>query len=58
MRIIYTDGRNLCDVDSVRRDPDKVFAVIGPFESHLDAPGLQEAILRALQEFAANTEKK
>ena len=44
MRIIYTAGDDVGRVDSVTLDPDKIFAVIGPFESHMDAPELQEAI--------------
>lgn len=42
VRIIYSDGPGSADV--VTKNPNKVFAVIGPFDSHTDKPLLQDAL--------------
>lgn len=49
MRIIYSDdpGR----VDSVRKNPGKVFAVVGPFEGHMDKADLQLALEDILRRY-------
>jgi hypothetical protein len=31
-------------VDSVEKNPGKVFAVIGPFDNHTDRPALMDAL--------------
>lgn len=41
-RVIYSDDPG--GVDSVRRNPGKVFAVIGPFDSHTDKQELMDAL--------------
>lgn len=41
-RIIYSDDP--CGVDSVRKNPGKVFAVIGPFDDHADKSDLMAAL--------------
>ena len=52
MRIIYADGERLNTVDSVLKNPRKVFAVIGPFDGHLDKTDLQDALLSLLRRYA------
>lgn len=42
VRIIYSDDPG--GVDSVRKNPNKVFAVVGPFDCHMDKQDLQDAI--------------
>jgi hypothetical protein len=42
VRIIYSDDPG--GVDSVKSNPGKVFAVIGPFEGHTDKQDLMDAI--------------
>ena len=42
VRIIYSDGPGR--VDSVEKNPGKVFAVIGPFDNHTDRPELMDAL--------------
>lgn len=49
MRLIYADGKNLTETDHVRKAPDKVFAVIGPFENHQDKRDLQELLFHAVR---------
>lgn len=44
VRIIYGDGKHLSGMDHVKGSPDKVFAVIGPFDSHTDKPTLQDML--------------
>lgn len=53
VRLVYGDGESLSEMDHVRKARHKVFAVIGPFESHMDKPGLQEMILAAMREYLA-----
>ena len=48
LRIIYGDGEHLNGVDSVRRNPGKVFAVIGPFDNHMDKD--KQVLMDALED--------
>ena len=41
-RVIYSDSPG--GVDSVTKNPGKVFAVIGPFDSHTDKQDLMNAL--------------
>lgn len=51
VRIIFGDGWSLSRVDSVESNPDKVFAVIGPFDGHMDKQDLQDALQMLLRGF-------
>jgi hypothetical protein len=42
VRLIWSDGPGR--VDSVEKNPGKVFAVIGPFENHAQPPELMNAL--------------
>jgi len=42
VRVIYSSDPG--SVDSVKQNPDKIFLVVGPFESHCSDPKLQDAI--------------
>ena len=42
VRLIWSDGPG--GVDSVVKNPGKVFAVIGPFENHAQPPELMDAL--------------
>jgi hypothetical protein len=56
IRIIYTDGEHLNRVDSVKSNPGKVFAVVGPFDNHNDKVDLQnllETLLRGYNQTLA-----
>ena len=44
VRIIYGDGEHLSGMDHVKNNQGKVFAVIGPFDTHTDKPLLQDAM--------------
>lgn len=44
VRMIFADGEHLSTVDSVQSNPGKVFAVIGPFEGHMDKADLQKML--------------
>ncbi len=44
VRVIFGDGEHAAGMDHVRQNPGKVFAVIGPFDSHTDKPGLQDML--------------
>lgn len=44
VRVIYGDGEYLSGMDHVRSNPNKVFAVIGPFDDHSDKPKLQDML--------------
>jgi hypothetical protein len=44
VRCIFGEGEHLNGVDSVTKNPGKVFAVIGPFDGHTDKPDLQDAL--------------
>lgn len=44
VRLIYGDGEHLNRVSSVADNPGKVFAVIGPFDGHMDKMDLQRMI--------------
>lgn len=44
VRIIYSDGEALSGVDSVKKNPGKVFAAIGPFDDHMDKQELMDAL--------------
>lgn len=44
VRVIYGDGKYLSGMDHVRKNPNKVFAVIGPFDSHTDKSDLQDML--------------
>lgn len=56
VRIIYGDGEHLSGVDSVTKNPGKVFAVIGPFDGHTDKQDLQDALELVLRGY--NLESK
>lgn len=42
VRVIYSDAPGR--VDSVEKNPGKVFAVIGPFDNHMTPPELMSAL--------------
>lgn len=42
IRVIYSDDPG--GVDSVRKNPGRLFAVIGPFDEHADQASLREAL--------------
>lgn len=42
IRVIYSDDPG--GVDSVKKNPGKVFAVVGPFDGHADRESLRNAI--------------
>lgn len=44
VRVIYGDGAFLTKCDHVQENIAKVFAVIGPFDGHMDKMELQRAI--------------
>lgn len=44
VRLIFGDGEYLSRLDHVREAPGKVFAVIGPFDAHMDKQELQHAL--------------
>lgn len=44
VRLIFGDGEHLSGVDSVKGNPGKVFAVIGPFDGHTDKADLQDML--------------
>lgn len=44
VRIIYGDGERLSGMDHVKKNPGKVFAVIGPFDDHCDKGMLQDSL--------------
>lgn len=44
VRLIFGDGEHLSGVDSVTTNPGKVFAVIGPFDGHMDKMDLQDML--------------
>lgn len=45
VRLIWADGEALNKVDSVEKNPGKIFAVIGPFDEHTSEPRLQDALI-------------
>ena len=49
VRIIYSDAPGLADV--VTENPGKVFAVIGPFDGHMDKEDLQLMLYTTLRGF-------
>lgn len=49
VRMIFGDGEYLSGCDSVRSNPGKVFAVIGPFDGHTDKQDLQDALTTLLR---------
>lgn len=51
VRLGYTDGENLHRAGLVTDNPGKVFAVIGPFDGHMDKPELQKALDMLLRGF-------
>ena len=51
VRLIFADGEYLSTLTHVRKSPKKVFAVIGPFEGHIDKQDLQEALEKACRKF-------
>ena len=56
VRIIYGEGKYLSGTDHAKENPDKVFAVIGPFETHTDKSDLQDALMFVLRGY--NTEER
>lgn len=56
VRIIWGDGKFLDRLDHASESPDKVFAVIGPFDSHIDKSDLQKALVFVCRGF--NTERR
>ena len=48
VRIVYADGSSLSKTEHVRKDPDHVFAVIGPFKNHQDCAELQAQLTMLL----------
>lgn len=52
VRVIYSDDPS--GVDSVTKNPGKVFAVIGPFDNHTDKGDLQDMLETLLRGY--NTE--
>ena len=47
VRMIFSDDPG--GVDSVTKNPDKIFAVIGPFDSHSDKADLQDMLETVLR---------
>ena len=47
VRLIFTDNPGAC----MPEHKGAVFAVIGPFTSHLDKPALQDALTRLLLDY-------
>lgn len=56
VRIIYGDGFALHRMDHAQANPNKVFAVIGPFEGHTDKTDLQDMLETLLRGY--NTEPR
>ncbi len=44
VRLIYGDGEALSGMDHVKQNPGKVFAVIGPFDGHMNKADLQDML--------------
>jgi hypothetical protein len=44
VRLLFGGGAYLSGMDHVKGNSDKVFAVIGPFEGHMDKQELQDAL--------------
>lgn len=44
VRLIFGDGEALTGMDHVKQNPGKVFAVIGPFDTHTDKADLQDVL--------------
>lgn len=55
VRLVYGDGEYLSGMDHVRKNPGKVFAVIGPFDDHVDKPGLQNTLETLLRGYNLET---
>ena len=44
VRLVFGDGRYLSGMDHVKDNHNKVFAVIGPFDTHTSKAELQDAL--------------
>lgn len=44
VRLVFGDGEYLSGMAHVKANPNKVFAVIGPFDNHTDKPALQDML--------------
>lgn len=51
VRLAYGDGESLSSCAPIEENPNKIFAVIGPFDGHTDKLELQNALRMLIRGF-------
>lgn len=56
VRMVFTSGDAVSKPEIVRDNPDKIFAIIGPFSSHTACIELQKALVMLLRGYNTKAE--